>query len=144
MAGDISGCYEMSSGGGGFFRFDTGKLGADWDVSDGDYKVIGKDGTNDLTGSTFYLEQLFVAGCGTGMASVGLLTDGSTGTTILGVPVNTGGDGSEPVYASGAWDFKDDPVRCLTAESTLSLCVTCDGGFTRGSLKGYWGPPPSD
>ena len=132
--GDMSNCFAASTGFGSFNRFNSGRIGVNWDnTGGGTEKVIVKDGSDDsdFTKSTFYLEYLQMA-CASGKV---VLYDGSAGLQIAGIAVSDGSAGS----TSQAWDFKDDPLKVLESESTSSLCISAGNGQTTGFVKGYWG-----
>ena len=133
MATDISNCFAVSSGFGGFNRFDSGRLGVNWDnTGNGTERLIAKDNSGDFTAQSFYLEYLQIA-CSSGKV---VLYDGSGGIQIAGVAV---GDTSSGYGGTQAWDFKDDPLVTLSAESTQALCISAGQGQTTGFVKGYWG-----
>ena len=136
--GDVSGCLEVSSGFGNLLRFNSGKFGIEFDSTGGaDERIWGKDPTVDMTAQVFYLEQVQLA-AGESTGGVISLVDGSGGLKIVTLP---NGDISSGGGMIGVWDFRDDPLRCLTADSTQSLCMSSTvNGRCGGFIKGYWGP----
>lgn len=135
-SGDVSGCLEVSSGYGNFLSFNTGHFGVEFDSTGGaDERLFGKDPTVDVTGSVLYVEYIQLFGCPTGGPIS--LTDGSGGARIVTV------GGSDASYGGGdsaVWDFKDDPLKCLVAENTQSLCMSsAANGHCGGFVKCYWG-----
>ena len=134
MAADLSGCIEASAGYYGFFRFTTGSIGISFDSTGGtDERIYGKDSTSatDITRAKFHLEYLQLS-CSSG--PIALLDGSEDGTTIA--PLACGTDSAN----SGTWDFRDDPLVCLAAENTQSLCISSpDAGHMGGFIKGYWG-----
>jgi len=136
MAGDISNCFAVCTGYGNFVRFDSGHVGVSWDLTgEGTERLIWKEPSCDLTAAVFYLEYVQIAiGCGSGFCT---LNDGTTPTApIVGLPLS---DSSGFGKVSQEWDFKDDPVRCLTACNTQALCITVGDSYATGFIKGYWG-----
>jgi len=136
---DMSGCCEFTVGYGNFLHFNSGKYGIEFDSTGGtDERIFGKDPTNaDITKSAFWLEYIQLTA---GDSSGGALSvmDGSTGLKIVTLPA---GDSSYSGGLSQVWDFKDDPIACLTADATYSLCMSSTvKGFCGGFIKGYWGP----
>jgi len=138
--GDISGCFEISSGYGNFYKFDTGKTGP-WGVyfdnsGDGVERIWAKDPTYDATKSVLKLYYVHLS-CTTAV-SVGLF-DGSDGEGIVRLRT------SDVTYAntgnSEVWDFRDDPLVCMTAENTKSLSVCAGDGWVSGFVKVGWGTP---
>lgn len=136
--GDASGCLEMSSGYGNFFEFDTGKTGR-WGVEfdctgDGVERIWGKDPTFDASASCLLLYYAQLS-CSTSV-SVGLF-EGSDGGAIVRLRT------SDVTYAntgnSQVWDFRDDPLVCMTAENTKSLSVCAGDGYISGFVKVGWG-----
>ena len=142
-AGDMSGCVEMTVGFFGYNRFNSGKIGIGWDYTGGsDERVFGKDptmiaGDTTVFNNALYLEYIQLAGCASG-GPVALI-DGSTG-----VPIVTLAQGDTTAHNganSQVWDFRDDPIMCLTAESTVSLCISSAlPGHVSGYIKCSWGP----
>jgi hypothetical protein len=133
MAGDISLCLEFTATHANFNKFNSGHIGVSWDCTGDEQKsVICKDPTCDLTGSVFYLEYLQL-GCG---STDQRIYDGSGGLILAAVLVSdvTG------TFNTETWDFRDDPLRCLVAESTQGLCISSGDGNVCGFLKGYWNP----
>lgn len=62
--------------------------------------------------------------------------DGSSGDSITGRLAC----GTE-VFHSQVWDFRDDPIQCLGADTTDTLCVSMAGaGPYQGFMKYHWGP----
>ncbi len=140
-AGDVSGAIEMTIGFFGFNKFNSGKYGLYFDFTGNSAeKLWGKDITMNAGDSTalpqaFFLEYLQMnCGTGTGMA----MLDGSAGTEIARlnqVDASNAGGGLH-----GVWDWRDDPLICLTADNTTTtLCVSAGNGFVSGYVKGYWG-----
>ena len=127
---DISDCYEFTTAYSGFNKFNTGKIGVGFDFTGvSSEKIISKPG--DFTKAALYLEKVSLA-CGTN--TFVNLVDGSTGSSILGLPGGSAGANS------GEWDFEKDPMKVLEAESTSSLCVSAWNGYVTGFVKAYWGP----
>lgn len=140
--GDVSGCLEVSSGYGSLTKFSSGHFGISFDCTGGtDERIWAKDPTVDATNNACYLEYVQLAACGTMGGGPIALTDGSGGATIVGLAAH---DGTLTLNGCfGAWDFRDDPLVCLTADNTQSLCVssTSEAQIT-GFIKCYWGPLP--
>ena len=70
------------------------------------------------------------------------LRDGSAGTSIVGSRPPS--DVTIQSY-SQAWDFRDDPIVCLTAvddTSTIVIDMTVAGAH-QGFVKYHFGPPPT-
>jgi len=137
-SGDVSGCLEVSLGYGNLLRFDSGKFGIEFDSTGGiDERVWGKDPTADVTAQAFYLECVHLSSGDSSGGTVSL-TDGSGGAKIVTLQ---SGDASYSGGLSQSWDFRGDPLRCLTAESTQSVCMSSTvNGLCGGFIKGYWGP----
>ena len=137
--GDVSGCLEVSSGYGNMIRFDSGKFGVSFDCTGGvDERIWGKDPTVDVTAQGLYIEYIQLTGCATGGPTA--LIDGSdAGQAIVSLAnsdASYGGGG-----LSGVWDFHNDPIICLTAENTESICISSTvNGHVAGFMKCYWGP----
>jgi hypothetical protein len=136
---DISGCCEFTIGYGNMLKFDSGKYGVEFDSTGGvDERIWGKDPTAVNAKQCLYVEYIHLFGCPTGGPIS--LTDGSAGARIV-----TAG-GSDVSYSGsswGLWDFKGDPLICITAEGTQSLCISSTiNGYCGGFLKCWWGPPP--
>lgn len=130
---DISDCYEMTAGYGGFNRFNSGKMGIGFDCTgNSSERIFGKDPTVCVTAAVLYLDYAMLS-CGTGSVN---FVDGSDGDSLFGVAgcTSLGGNSQE-------WDFQADPLMCLTAESTSSLCISADNGEVRGFIKVHWGSP---
>ena len=140
--GDISGCLEVSSGYGNLMRFDSGKFGIEFDCTGGaDERVWGKDPTVDVTASVLYLEYIQLAGDSTG-GLVSLVDGSAAGKRVVTLPCSDttviGGNAG-----IGVWDFRNDPIICMTAENTQSLCISSTvKGYCGGFVKCYWGPKP--
>ena len=135
--GDFSGCFEMTAAYGGYFRTLGGKYAVSWDFTGGSSeRVIGKDPTIDLSSQVFHLEWATMS-CASGAAG---LYDGSGAQRLFGIMVS---DVSPAGVATQSWDFRDDPLICLTADSTQSLCVSAANGHVCGFIKGFWGPKPA-
>lgn len=133
MAADFSGCIEMTAAYVNYYNFPSGKIGVAWDCTgDADENIYGKDPTSatDITRAVFHLEYCQLS-CGS-TERVRLL-DGSTGNIIAGIA------SACQAGAAGEWNFKDDPLRCLTGDVTLSLCISAQDGYNSGFIKGYWG-----
>jgi hypothetical protein len=144
-AGDMSGCVEATVGYFGYNRFDSGKIGVSFDYTGGsDERLFGKDVTMMIGDATvfnnaLYVEYITLSTCGT--AGPVALIDGSQGIPIVTL---SGSDVSYGNGNSGEWDFKDDPLVCLTADNTDSLCVSSAlDGWVSGYVKCYWGPVSS-
>jgi hypothetical protein len=132
--GDVSDCVEMSDGYFGFNRFNSGRFGIAFECTgDGVERIWGKDPTVDVSSSVCYLEYLQLS-CASG--EVGLY-DGSDGTLIGGIKVSDVTPNGTP---NSVWDFKGDPLMCLTADNTKSICISAADGHVSGFLKVYWGP----
>lgn len=135
MAADFSGCCEFSGAYGRFNYFESGKFGVDFDFTgNSSERIYGKDPTeaSDITKAAFFLDY-FRLSCTSG-GSYLTLTDGSAGAKMLQLYCNTDVGGREE------WDFADDPLVCLTAENTQSLCISAtQNGFVTGYIKGHWG-----
>lgn len=140
MTGDFSGCLEVSSGYGNMLRFDSGKYGVAFDTTGGvDERIWGKDPTCCVTGSALYIDLIQMTGCATSGPCA--LIDGSGGEAIVSLAnsdASYGGGG-----LSGIWNFGNDPLICMTAESTSSLCLSSTvNGHIAGFFRCWWGPPP--
>ena len=134
--GDMSGCLEMTTGYGNFFRFNSGKIGVSWDCTGGTTeRIYGKDPTTDATNQAFYLEYAQLT-CASGSAAY---YDGSAGSLLLQIMVS---DVSPSGCNNSVWDFRPDALACLTADGTQSICVSAANGHVSGFIKGYWGPKP--
>ena len=135
--GDVSGCLEVSSGYGNLLKFDSGRFGVSFDSTGGvDERIWGKDPTAEVTASSLYIEYLQLAGCATGGPLA--FVDGSAGQAIVSL---ANSDTSYGGGAVGSWDFRGDPIRCLTAESTQSICISSTvNGHLSGFMTCYWGP----
>lgn len=145
--GDMSGCVEMTVDYFGYNRFNSGKIGVTWDYTGGsDENIIGKDptiGLDDLTGAlkkqALYVYYLQIAGCASGGPVA--ICDGSDGAPIVSLAL--GDDTASKGANSQVWDFRDDPLICLTADNTQSLCVSsATNGHIAGYVKCGWGPSP--
>ncbi len=133
--GDLSGCIEFSASYVGYYRFNSGRIGVSFDCTGDEVKaIIGKDPTVDLTAQAFYLEQLKM-NCGSCQAN---LYDGSGGQFLVGI----GSDNTAALGGSIDCAWNQDPLVCLTAESTQGICLSSDDGRVSGFIKGYWGPAP--
>ena len=134
---DISVCLEASTGYGNLLKFDSGRYGVSFDSTGGvDERIWGKDPAVGVSASTLYVEYLQLTGCATGGPLA--FIDGSTGQAIVSL---ANSDASYGGGIEGSWDFRGDPLKCLTAESTLSLCVSSTvQGFLSGFIKCHWGP----
>lgn len=140
--GDFSGCLEVSSGFGNMLRFNSGKYGISFDCTGGvDERIWGKDPTVDVTVNALYLEYVQLATCGTAGGGPVALVDGSAaGQAIVTLAAH---DGTLTLSTEGSWDFRNDPLICLTADNTQSLCVSSTANaFVSGFIKCYWGPLP--
>ena len=145
--GDVSGCLEVSSGYGNFMRFNSGKYGVAFDSTGGtDERIFGKDPTMNLDDATYvggnslYLYYVQLAGCASG-GNIALIDGSGVGQAIVTLAIGditpTSGHQSE------VWDFRDDPLICLTADNTQSLCVSSTiNGHISGFIKCGWGPNP--
>lgn len=130
---DMSACVEFSAGYFGYFRTTTGHIGLSFDCTgDTQRALICKDPTGDWTRSVFYLEFLQL-GCSSTSLRV---YDGSGGQFIAGILAS---DISGGYMNWGIWDFRDDPIRCLTACNTSGICISSGDGYVNGFLQGYWG-----
>ncbi len=70
------------------------------------------------------------------------LRDGSAGGSLVGSQPPS--DVTNQSY-SQTWDFRDDPLVCLTAvdnTSTITIDMTVAGAYT-GFVKYHFGPPPT-
>lgn len=67
------------------------------------------------------------------------IRDGSAGDSIVGALAGISGSSY-----SEKWDFRDDPLVCLTADGTsvLSVDMTLAGKY-QGYVKYHFGPPPT-
>lgn len=134
---DVSDCLEVSSGYGNLIRFDSGRYGVEFDSTGGaDERIFGKDPTMvGFTAAVLYVDYIYLYSCATGGPIS--LCDGSGGSRIVSA------GGSDVSYVNGAWgvwDFKDDPLVCMTAESTQSLCMSSAvNGYCGGFVKCWWG-----
>lgn len=138
-AGDMSNCVEATVGFFGYNRFDSGKIGVSWDfTANASERIVGRDpalNSNDLTtfNQVLYVHSVQMS-CGTGGPIT--LYDGSAGSqliTLAGSDMTGGGN-------SGNWDWRDDPLVCLTAEGTQSLCISSADALNAGFIKFSWGP----
>ena len=135
--GDVSGCVEFSATYCTFYRFNSGKYGIRFDCTGDTQEAIwAKDPTCDVTKAVLYLDYLDLH-CTSGAVRI---VEGSGTThgdgTIAYLP---GFDMSGAMGAGLTWDFEDDPLRCLTAESTESLCLSSGDGWLWGFMKVHWG-----
>lgn len=131
MSVDLSKCVEASAGYYSYMQTSLGHIIVQFDGTGNDYeRIYGKDPTCCVTQSVFYLEY-FQINCATGGVS---LLDGSNYSSIFG----DFRDSSSPRKES--WDFRKDPLRCLTGCFTESLSIAVNNGFYQGILMGYWGP----
>ena len=141
--GDVSGCLEVSSGYGNLVRFNSGKFGVSFDCTGGtDERIWGKDPTVDVTDAALYIEYIQLATCGTaGGAPVALIDGSAAGQAIVTLAAH---DGTLTVSNEGTWDFRDDPIICLTACNTQSVCISSTANAqVTGFMKCYWGPHSS-
>lgn len=75
------------------------------------------------------------------------LRDGSIGGSLVGSQppaLDTTNDPGSQSY-SQEWDFRDDPLVCLTAvdnTSTITIDMTSAGAYS-GFVKYHFGPPPT-
>lgn len=135
MEADFSGCIEFTAAYCNFFNFNSGKFAVSFDCTGDEQKaIIGKDPTSatEITKQVFFLEYAQL-GCTTTSAR---LWDGSGGGFICGV---LGSDVSGVSANTQSWDFRGDPMRCLTAESTQGICLSSGDGRVCGFIKGFWG-----
>lgn len=140
--GDVSGCLEVSSGYGNLMRFDSGRFGISFDCTGGtDERIWAKDPTVDATKSALYVDYIQLATCGTGAGGPVALVDGSAaGQAIVTLAAH---DGTLTSGNQGNWDFGKDPLVCLTADNTQSLCLSSTASaFISGFVKCHWGPLP--
>ena len=140
--GDVSGCLEVSSGYGNMLRFESGKFGISFDCTGGiDERIWGKDPTAVYGATALYVDKIQLATCGTGGGGPIALIDGSAaGEAIVTLAAH---DGTLSSWNEGTWDFKGDPLVCLTADNTQSLCVSSTtNAFISGFIKCWWGPAP--
>ena len=74
------------------------------------------------------------------------IKDGSSGGSLVGSqpPAVDTTDAPGSQSYSQAWDWRDDPLVCLTADGTsvLSIDMTVAGAYT-GFVKYHFGPPPT-
>ena len=71
------------------------------------------------------------------------LRDGSAGTSIVASQPSS--DVTIPQGYSQAWDFRDDPLVCLTVvddTSTIAIDMTVAGAY-QGVVKYHFGGPPT-
>lgn len=132
-AADYSGCIEFTVGYCGFQRFDSGKFAVsfEWSGASGE-RIYGKDPTLlGITASVLYVDMIQTS-CSSGHIN---LYDGSGGTLLPGSIACTSGAAA----AVNILDFGKDPLRCLTADTTSSLCVSADNGWVAGFIKCHWG-----
>ncbi len=136
-AGDMSNCVEATVGFFGYNRFDSGKIGVSWDfTANAQERIVGKDpalNSNDLTTfkQVLYVDFLQMS-CGSGGPIA--LYDGSGGTLIAALAGVSVGGGN-----NGMWDFRGDPLVCLTADNTQSLCISSADAMNTGFVKCHWG-----
>lgn len=134
--GDFSGCFEISSGYGNLYRFDSGKYGIYFGCTgDGVERLWAKDPTVDVTNAVLVLHYAQLSCSST---SVGLY-DGSDGEGIVSI---RGSDVSCQGHPSETWDFGKDGLVCMTAENTKSLSVCAGDGLISGFVKVSWGTRP--
>lgn len=137
-AGDISGCIEATVGYFGLNNFNSGRYGISFDFTGDDERIIGKDPTSVGAGNALYIDYVQLATCGTGAVGQVALCDGSGGVPFITL---TAHDGTLTSGNVGVWDFKDDPLVCLTADNTQSVCISSAASAqTSGFIKCYWGP----
>lgn len=136
---DFSDNFEVSSGYGNFYRYESGKFGIYFDNSgEGVERIWSKEA--DTTLNVCLLHYIHLS-CSTTVA-VGLF-DGSDGEGIVGIKTgDDAGDTSAPMHASQTWDFRDDPLVCLTADTTKSISVCAGDGWVSGFIKVSWGTRP--
>jgi hypothetical protein len=136
MATDFSGCIEMTAAYANFHYLRDRNFVISFDCTgNGNDLVYGKDSTTatDITKSTFFLEE-FQLSCTSGGSYIGIY-DGSGGSEIMHPIYCVSGKGGHQT-----WNFEKEPLRCLTAESTQSLCISAtQNGFITGYIKGHWG-----
>lgn len=146
--GDMSGCVEMTVDYFGYNRFESGKIGICFDFTGGsDENIIGKDptmGQGDTTGAcktlALYVDYIQLNACSTGAGGPVAICDGSGGVPFVSLAIH---DGSLTSSNSASWDFGKDPLVCLTADNTQSLCVSsAANAYISGFVKCYWGPIP--
>ena len=95
--------------------------------------ILGKStDVPDLSRQVFYLTEIWLS-CGTSTVRI---FDGSTGDAIVGLSCASSGATSQH------WDFRHNPLLCLTADSTTYLCVSSNGINASGHINGYWGAKP--
>ena len=138
-AGDMSNCVEATVGYFGYNRFDSGALGVSWDfTANASELIVGKDpalNSNDATTFSNVLSLKYLQlSCGSGGPVA--LYDGSTGTLIAAIAGVSVGGGN-----SCTWDFHKDPLMCLTADNTHSLCISSADAMNTGFIKCSWWPP---
>ena len=130
----------------GTTRFDSGKYGTSFQAVATEasvthlfeYSAFAGDAT---AGNRFscYVD-LIQMSCNT--AGRPHLRDGSSGDSLVGSQPPS--DVTMQSY-SQTWDFRDDPLICLTAAdntSVLAIDMTVAGAYT-GFVKYHIGPPPS-
>ena len=140
--GDVSGCLEVSSGYGNMLKFGSGKYGVSFDCTGGtDERIWGKDPTAVYGAMALYVDSIQLSACGTGGGGPVALIDGSAaGQAIVTLSVH---DGTLTSGNEGNWGFGDDPLVCLTADNTQSLCISSTtSAFISGFIKCWWGPAP--
>jgi hypothetical protein len=137
-AGDLSNCVEATVGYFGYNRFNSGRIGVSWDyTANADELIVGRDpalNSNDLTtfSQVLHVDYLQMS-CGSGGPIA--LYDGSAGALIAALAGVSVGGGN-----NGTWDFKGDPLICLTSDGTQSLCISSADAMNTGFIKCHWGP----
>lgn len=120
----------------GDFTFNSGKWGHSFYCVATEASVTLIVDAADHSQSAAYIEYIQLS-CSSG--SLPAIYDGSAGSSVTGrLTCGTG------AFTSQEWDFKDDPVVCLGADDTETICVSVSAaGPYQGFIKGYWGPIPS-
>jgi len=132
---DFSANYELSSGYGGYHLFESGKFGIYFDCSgDGVERIWSKEADTTLNACLIHYIHL---SCATS-AGVGLF-DGSDGEGIVKLRTS---DATATGGLTETWDFRDDPLVCMTSDTTKSISVCAGDGWVSGFIKVSWTPLP--
>lgn len=131
---DLTDCVDFSSSYVNFNRLDHGGFVVTADCT-GDTQSCFVSKATGFTANAFYLEYLQL-GCTSTSARI---YDGSAGAIIASC---LGSDVSGVSFPTTTSDFRPNALVCLTADSTVGLCLSSGDGFTWGRVQGYWGPKP--